>query len=38
MSIVKDVRINEAEYELKNGEKGKLAIFFYSVLEILQKF
>lgn len=30
MSIVNDIRINEAEYDLENGEKGKLAVFFYS--------
>ena len=30
MSIIKDIRINEAEYDLENGEKGKLAVFFYS--------
>lgn len=30
MSIVKDIRINEAEYDLANGKKGKLAVFFYS--------
>jgi len=24
------VRINEAEYDLKNGEKGKLAVFLYA--------
>jgi len=27
--IVKGLRINEAEYDLKNGNKGKFAIFLY---------
>ena len=25
-----DFRINEAEYDLANGEKGKVAVFFYT--------
>lgn len=26
---MKDMRINEAEYKLENGEKGKIAVFLY---------
>lgn len=29
MAIVKDLYINEAEYDLENGEKGKIAVFIY---------
>ena len=27
--FIKGLRINEAEYDLKNGEKGKVAVFLY---------
>ena len=30
MPNVDDVRINEAEYDLQNGEKGKVAVFLYN--------
>lgn len=29
MSVLEGVRINEAEYYLENGKKGKLAVFIY---------
>ena len=30
MSIVEGMRINESEYDLANGEKGKIAVFLYN--------
>lgn len=30
MSNISGVKINEAEYDLPTGEKGKLAVFIYS--------
>jgi hypothetical protein len=30
MSVIKGLKINEAEYDLPTGTKGKIAVFIYS--------